>query len=266
MKMARTLYMKSCLLPLFLVMTGLGSLQAQVFVEKFTNTTGTGTNTGTIGWSSYYGSTAIVHTNDTSTYIAQSNQDRVTLAYASSNPKTDAYGFLSFQVSSTSTTIGAAAVTTFSSGYYLTNGSSISWTMGNTTTTATVRLLVQVNGSWYASSTAYSNATAISTALNFANATTSSVTYGVNFSTAASNWMSFTLTSGSVMSLGSALTSDLTSNVITGIGFYAVSDAKNTVIRLDSLTVVPEPSTYALFVLSLGLLFFRFRRHPKSDR
>jgi hypothetical protein len=117
-------------------------------------------------------------------------------------------------------------------------GCEFTWSMGNNLTTSTVRLLVKVGASWYASSGAFSN-TSTYTSTTFASTTTGDVRRSLVFSTAAANWRSFTITPGSAMSLGAVLGSALPSSQITGIGFYITTPAGSPVVRLDSLEVTP---------------------------
>lgn len=139
-------------------------------------------------------------------------------------------------------------------------GSEITWSMGNSATSTTVRLLVQSGSSWYASNEVFSNATAYASQTAFSVATTSDVRRSLEFSTAAENWLSFTLTPGSAMSLGSIASSDLSSE-ITGIGFYVTTTSGTT--RLDSLVItstIPEPSAYAVLLGAATLLAAGCRR------
>ncbi len=190
-----------------------------IFSEKFTNTLPSGNMyLSAFGWTGYKDANAA--------------NLPVTLAYIPQNlgnPNTEK-GYLAFVPSTTGT---FAAVKTFS-------GMDVAdcvfaWSMGNTNTTATVRLLVKVGSSWYASSEVFSN-TSTYTPTTFASTTTGDVLRSLAFSTAAANWRAFTLTPGSTMSLGATLSNDLASSEITGIGFY-VSAPGSAVVRLDSLGI-----------------------------
>jgi archaellin len=191
------------------------------FTENFTNTLPAGNMyLSDFGWSGYQGATA--QTLPTSiAYIPQNL----------GNPNT-AKGYLAFTPSTTGT---FAAVKTLPSRLDVA-GCAFKWSMGNNLTTSTVRLLVKMGANWYASSAEFKN-TSTYTATTFASGTTADVRRSLDFSKAKANWRSFTLTSGSVMSLGAVLGSDLTSSEITDIGFYVTTPAGSTVVRLDSLQV-----------------------------
>ena len=211
------------------------TLHSQVlYSEYFTNTAPSGNMyLVNFGWTGY------IHSNATT--VTASNAYIPNLA---GNPAPDK-GYLS--LSGLSTTYGLTE--TFSS--IDAAGSEITWSMGNSATSTTVRLLVQSDSNWYASSQLFSNATAYASQAAFSAATTSDVLRSLTFSTAAANWQSFTLNPGTEMSLGSVIGSDLSSSQITGIGYYVTTTSGTT--RLDSLVVtVPEPSTATL--LGLGAI------------
>lgn len=153
-----------------------------------------------------------------------------------------------------------AAYTTLASSLTIPTGTSITWTMGNNTTGAGVRILVQSGGNWYTTGGAwYQNTAAFSSDANFAAATTSSITYNYTFAT--TGWRAVTLTPGGNFTLEPQPgTSTLPSNQITAIGFFMYGTNGN-VFRLDSLTVVPEPSSFVLLGLGMGALgLARLRR------
>ena len=205
-------------------MTGLlftfGTLHSEtIFSENFTNTLPSGNMyLSDFGWSGYQGATAATLPTSLA-YIPQNL----------GNPNT-AKGYLIFAGGT------FAAVKTFSGRDVA--GYAFKWSMGNTHTTATVRLLVKVGSNWYASSEVFNNTSAY-TATTFATTTTGDVLRSLGFSTAAANWRSFTLTPGSAMSLGAVLSSDLPSSEITGIGFYVIAPVSSGV-RLDSLAVTAD--------------------------
>lgn len=128
---------------------------------------------------------------------------------------------------------------------------SVTWQMGNSTNSTTVRLVVQTAGSWYATQTGYS--TAATTLAQFQGTGGSATLVSVDFSTA--TWFSYDLTTMVVGSTGVALPS----NDLTGVGFHIFNSADNAVTRLDNLTLVPEPSA-ALFGTLAGLGFAIRRR------
>lgn len=245
MKLRRhlTSTMKTHTIPAILVLA-LGTmfmsakLQSQViYSEYFLNTAPSGNMyLADFGWSGYIHSTAQT--------VTASNAYIPNLA---GNPSPDK-GYLTLSGLSTS----YAMLETFSG--IDAAGSEITWSMGNSATSTTVRLLVQSGSSWYASSEVFSNTTAYASQTAFSAATTSDVRRSLTFSTAADDWRSFTLNPGTAMTLGSVAGSDL-SSLITGIGFYVTTTSGTT--RLDSLVVtaaVPEPSSYAVLLGAVTLL------------
>lgn len=256
-------------LPCLLLTLLAPAVRAQLYSETFTNNTGGNYMTATSSWYTYAGATA----TNLSNYMPATNTISNTVDYAgisnaAGNPK-DTKGYLFFVNNATpAQTFGS--VHTFGAGLTLTNGDSITWTMGNNKTTASVRILLQIggdgsvgSGTWVASNSPKNNTTAYLSAANFSDAQTADVTFSLNFSTTASNWSSFTLDpTGGSMSLGTTLSSDLASSTITGIGFYVV-DASNTVVRVDTLQIIPEPTAVALLVFSFGTLLLGTHRRTR---
>ncbi|QNN23971.1 hypothetical protein HED60_17400 [Planctomycetales bacterium ZRK34] len=223
---------------------------AVVYTEHFNNPTpSTNLNSSSVGWSTYAGSTAVDKTNDG---FGTGNQ--IGISWFTGDPAGPDDGYLFTNNSSTPAMTFGAIDNTFTP---ISQPQQISWIMGNSVTTTTVRLLVQVSGSWYASSTAYSTNPAISSGSSFTT-NAGSLGHTLNFSTAAAGWQNFTLTPGSTMALGSVLGADLPTDEITGIGFY-ISASTTTTVRLDTLAVtaiVPEPASAMLVagpLLALGM-------------
>ncbi|PAW79370.1 MAG: hypothetical protein B9S32_02175 [Verrucomicrobia bacterium Tous-C9LFEB] len=257
---------------LALAVWGLTSLtvsRAAIYTEDFNHaTSGANQAVSTEGWSAYMGAGA----TNVSTVGDPNSGDAIAISGSSSYPpyvgSPATYGAL-YAANRNTVSLVSAAVTTFTSAtaLNLTAGNTISWNMGNSTTTPSVRLMIQLggdgsvgSGSWYASSLSFSNSSNFGLFSDFANAT-SGVSYSLNFSTLAADWRSVTLTPGAELSLGSTLGSNLSSTTITGIGFYMVNGSTlNSNIRLDNLTVVPEPTSVALAVGALGMLAFVVRR------
>ncbi len=210
-------------------------------------------NLSALGWKAYGGSTA----TDISS-VAASNT--LFVSGATGNPGTST-GYLAAIMGSNSTSNPNeySSYVAIETGLTLNlSGATISWTMnGNTGATVRVRLLVQINGTWYASNVSdtsygYYTPSQYGTGTNFANAVTSDITKTFTFTTDASAWSSFTLDPDNSLSLGSALTESLDSSVVTGIGFYIMGGGTG---RLDTLeiTSVPEPG---IATLVLGSAFF----------
>ena len=120
-------------------------------------------------------------------------------------------------------------------------GGEMIWSMGNNFASSTVRPLIQVNGNWYAASESFQNTTTYS-ASAFASAKSTDVWKCLRFSTAAVDWLTFTLIPGSQMTLGATPGSDLPSTQITGVGFLVTTTLTSAVVRLDSLEwKIPDP-------------------------
>lgn len=231
----------------------------ELYKQTFDTTSGSNVTIGslttsTVGWVGLVGSVA--STNASS---------RVYVAPGNGNPSSDGAGYLAFTPSENAGPDDKifTATTLFSTPLDL-QSATISWTMGNSLATQSVQLLVKVGDSWYASSTVFQSTAMKATA--FASAPTADLLRTLNFSTAKENWRSFTLTSGVGMSLGSTLENDLTSSLVSGIGFYVAFPAEATsgTVRVDTLTIVgpaniPEPGSAAL-LLGLGAMAWTVSR------
>lgn len=238
------------------LLTTVASAQV-LYQEDFERSNVGGNNAvNTLGWNAYYTASA--------TDISAANT-LVAITPVAGNPNTT-FGAL-FAAPTGSQNF--AMVETFASplAVPIDGSGQISWTMGNTNLSSTVRLLIQLNGtgsvnsgSWIASIATFSNGGYASFS-SFSSAATQDVTFGMAFTQAKESWQNFTLNPGVAMSRGvNPLSNDLTSTQITGIGFYALSTSGDNV-RLDTLTVVPEPSTAILAgVTGLVLLALRRRR------
>ena len=261
----------AAVIKLITLMSGLvlaaSSLSAQVlYQETFTNSGASNAALSTVGWSAY----------NTSAATSVSGNSLVYLPNLAGNPNAT-NGFLAINTTGPTNRTDYAAVTTYSDFTGGTpmnlNNTTITWVQGNNTMNTSVRLLIQTGGdgsvgtgNWYASSTAFTTDPAVSSAANFASATTADLTKTITFSLTASNWNAFTLDPGTAMSLGSTLGADLSTSTITGIGFYvSTPTSSNSVSRLDTLTVtvVPEPSAALLAGLGLAVTVFGFRRSTR---
>jgi len=247
-------------LAFFVLAAGAFSVQGALYSETFDNT-GTGNKTaGQVGWSAFVGGSATDLTN----VAGVGGTDYVAIANAAGNPSAP-NGFLFANNGATANQKFALVDTQLGSVVSMKNGDSITWAMGNNTTTATAQILIQIggdgtvgSGAWYVSTTTKSSA--VYNTGNFNTAPTTTLT----FSTAKTEWSEFSLVSGSGMAIGNALTSDLSSTTtITGIGFYLVdiAGASNS-MRLDTLQVIPEPGSMAL-VLAGGVVSMMFARRRR---
>lgn len=263
MKTIRVLHFSllSCL-AFFVLAGGALSVQGAIYTETFDNTTTGNYKAGQVGWSAFVGSSATDLTN----VAGVGGTDYVAVANAAGNPSAP-NGFLFANNGATANQKFALVDTQLGSVVSLTNGDSITWAMGNNTTTATAQILIQIggdgtvgSGSWYVSTTTKSSA--VYNTGNFNTAPTTTLT----FSTAMTEWKEFSLVSGASMAIGNALTSDLSSTTtITGIGFYLedIAPAANS-MRLDTLQVIPEPASLAL-VLAGGVFSVMFARRRRCS-
>ncbi len=234
-----------------LALSFVGSVCAQaLYQQDFNNSSSTlNATAASVSWSAYVGSGAV----NVSNIAGGGSEDRVSISYLAGNPNTS-LGFLFAANPQTSNQV-FAAVTTFSS----ITPTTFTWKQGNANTGTSVRLMVQVNGNWYATSQAFTNSVSYAVG-DFATSTSADVSKAFSFTTAASAWRSVSLVSGSTLSLGAVLGSDLSSSAITGVGFFIQSPTINVSSRLDSLVIVPEPSAIGLAGLGvLSLAFFRRR-------
>ncbi|WPJ97261.1 hypothetical protein SH580_06010 [Coraliomargarita algicola] len=226
-----------------------------IYSETFDNNTAGNLGSSSIGWSAYVGAFA----TDISGTIPNGG-DRMGVADIPGNPSSDGDSY--FFASNTGNTQDISW-TGIETGLSLSNVSSISWRMGNATTATTVKILVQIGGSWYASSSDFSNSSTYTGGTFSSAGAADDVLQEFTFSTDAEDWLELTLNPGVTMSLGSAPVSDLSSSTITGLGFYVDTNNTFTTARLDTLQVnsIPEASVFALYsALSVMALVFTRRR------
>jgi len=259
--------MKSTVLVVSALFTFLGGMSGQadpLFSETFNNSGGSSLSVNSAGWSIYRGSTAV----DIGTAVGVNNgttDGQAGIASTYSNPISPA-GFLFVSNGNAVQSQLYSVVKTFTSSLTvptITGLNEISWTMGNTDANSIVRVLIQLggdgsvgSGTWYASTSSFTNSGY--SASSFGSASTDAVTFSLDFTTTAANWRSYTLNpSTGSMSIGAVLTGALPSTSITGIGFYAAPGYLQQTVRLDSLTIVPEPQTVALLVMGAAVFFLR---------
>ncbi|WP_052361775.1 hypothetical protein [Geminisphaera colitermitum] len=120
-------------------------------------------------------------------------------------------------------------------------GATITWRMGNSHRTATVRLLVRIEDQWFVSSTTHSNAGY--DAAKFSAASPAAITQTIPVTTDARAWQRLTLKPGETLSLGEP--SALPSAIINGIGFLVENSAGRAIVRLDSLLIEKTHTDHA---------------------
>lgn len=219
-----------------------------------------------VGWSAAMGSTATDYSSTVNTSSGAfvsgntgnpTNLDNVNAGGAAASTS---LGIVGMALNNTSNQrLGLVYTTEYSFNTADYQSINFSWYEGNNTTSAKVRLALQIDGNWYVTNTTFSNSTAVSSAANFS---TQSVLQSFDFTTTASQWSTLNFTSGSALSIGSTLTNALPTGTITGFGLYA-SDTTNSTIRLDTFAVsVPEPGAVSMCFLGVGAFIWvrRFRK------
>lgn len=238
----------------------MASVSAQVvYSEYFTNETTSNQSLAWLGWECYYGSSATVGDNG-----------RAVINMHDGNPN-DPAGYM--WVTASAVSQGASNVvclTEFDSSISLMGDgttSIISFSFASTQATVSVRLMVKVNGQWYASDT-YFTTTSSMTEAGFEAASTEDVTKSLTFTLDASAWREVTLTPGSALSISSTtLESDLTSSDIDGIGFYLENSHQNwgSSNYIDTLEVttaaIPEASSSAWLLGGVTALLCLWKRN-----
>lgn len=238
--------LKSAVAVLLLVFVGRTAAAEVIYSEDFTNTSPPANQAvSAAGWSAYSGAEA----KDLSAVVPLAGANHVGLSFANGTGNPATPGYLFSGVIPNADNI-FAAFETFSAVQL----ESLTWKMGNTDSSTIVRVLVQQNGRWYASDSAFSTAEFPNAALFQASPETKTFV----FSKSAAHWRPFTITPGVAMSLGgSPLAADLTSNRITGLGFYISHRATPTsaATRLDDLVAygsrLPSPSVPPRYVSRL---------------
>lgn len=133
----------------------------------------------------------------------------------------------------------------------------ISWYQGNEIKTDEDRVAIRIGSDWYVSTQTFAQTNAVGAAGDFK---TKAELKTFTFSTNASDWQILNFTSGTSMSLGSVLSSDLPAGDITAFGLY--TNYKTKTFRFDTYEIqadpIPEPA--ALGLLGLGGLSLLRRR------
>jgi hypothetical protein len=129
------------------------------------------------------------------------------------------------------------------------------------------RIAVQIDGNWYASTRVLGNTSPVSSAANF---NSQAVQVDFTWTTAASAWDNLSFTPGTILALGSTLTSPLSGDPVTAFGLYtdATDSLGNSVTatrRVDTyqINTVPEPGSVLLGLFGVGVLM-SLRRSRKA--
>jgi hypothetical protein len=220
---------------------------AVVYTEGFTHASGSNLRLGDspVEWSSYVGATEVAPGADVGKY------DRI-----GSSSNAGAGGTIGYLYTVNETT-ATQTFTAMDTATFTVAPTTITWSMANTSTSSTIRILILQGTTWYASNATYANSGKAFTDLGSAGALQT-----LTFSTTASAWRAFNFDPGNEISLGGVLASDLTSSEINGIGFFIENTVAGQTVRIDDLTIngtVPEPS--AMFLSLVGCTgFFLLRR------
>lgn len=219
-------------------------VRAQVlYSQTFDYAATTSTNAASVGWHGYIGSTAY---DVTVGRAVVSGQESVKI-YGNYGSPQATKGYMALD----NFTATADTYITYVSGLSLAGATTLSWQMSVNSVSNIVQTMVQVGGIWYVSNATYSLAASYSTSnLDTNMASASTCTFDL---TTATQWTQLTITPGTGYVLASSpSTLDLTTNTITGVGFFASIQGYKTV-NFDSIAVsiVPEPSAFTLLTLGL---------------
>jgi hypothetical protein len=131
----------------------------------------------------------------------------------------------------------------------------ISWYQGNNSADSETRVVVQIDGSWYATTQTFTN-TAVASNSNFGTEAEMQV---FNWTTSASSWRALAV-SGTTETLGATLTESLPTGPIAAFGLYFAASSSQ---RFDTFEIqtVPEPAVAAIGGLGTLILFMRRRQN-----
>lgn len=250
--------------------------ESVLYIQNFDNIAGSGTRTAVneqfSGWNSYISKKAVNMADRT--FINQNNDAEPptfgqlqSYSYSMSTTVTPGYmgGFLGQATTPNSGSQGSPIMAAVYTGLSIDIASytdlNISWQGNASAAGPLTRLLLQVDGQWYATDTAFTLLSGGAADLDKA-----SHTFSYSFSEAASAWREFTLTPSTItdpalangtMSVGTGTLAESLSGTITGIGIYTAfaTDGTNSTVRYDQLKItgaaIPEPLHAGLL---LGLL------------
>ncbi len=129
------------------------------------------------------------------------------------------------------------------------------------------RIAVEIDGNWYASTQVLGNSSPVASAGVF---NSQAVQVDFTWTTAATAWDNLSFTPGTILALGSTLTSPLSGDPVTAFGLYtdATDSLGNPVTatrRVDTyqINTVPEPGSVVLGLFGVGVLM-SLRRSRKA--
>jgi hypothetical protein len=250
---------------------------AIVYQQNFSVNSGAGmTALSAVNWNAYYGSATQVATPATAG--SSGNPANAMISGGPSGPTTnadvnatqvagvtsgDSYGFVPLLSYNGSNQI-VCCTNEYTIDPAVNTPTAFSWDAASGYSGDLQRLIVQINGQWYASTSPISPPPGVIAGTSFQNG---SGTFSTPFSNAASSWDLLNFTPGSDLRLGSQLTGPLPAGDITGFGIYAqIADSagvSNERTFIDSFEVnasseVPEPATGTIFIVTvLGTLMRR---------
>jgi len=126
-----------------------------------------------------------------------------------------------------------------------------------------VRVMVQVDGNWYASSTSYTNSASGSSGASTSERETKQLDLAGPLGLNTTSWRTATFGDGAAITLGATEVTTPIGSELTGIGFFIFTgDASNRTVWIDDvlLTSVPEPSGALLMAGGLAVLLGGRRR------
>lgn len=133
--------------------------------------------------------------------------------------------------------------------------SQISFYEGNGDTDDFYRVAIQIGGAWYASATAFTNTTAVTSGPNFPTLAEYKV---LDFSTAPNSW--YVLNYGSSLTMGSLLSTELPTGNITAFGLYYETVGTASSMRFDTFEIQTVPEPVANVLCAGGLAFLLLLR------
>jgi hypothetical protein len=208
-----------------------------MFEEKFENVNAPSANQNlsAIGWRGYGGAGAV----DISSVVGSGMQSLLVSAGPGNPVDGSEYMGVIMGAQLPSYTSYAAVKT----GLSLASPAVFEWRMSKSVgATFRVRVLVQIDGNWYASNlcdsaTEYFESSFVGNSGEFSAASEQEVIKFFAFNRIAEHWREFTLISGSQMSLGNVRTEDLPLGPVTGVGFYVVGGGTG---RIDTFRLYAE--------------------------